>query len=244
MAKYSNATLEFMKSIAGDLSNDGDLVSIPAKDFRAQFVDDILEKSAYEIKEDINVLELKNILFEKYRDEWLEWYPEVLNRTLFGSDEDSILTNKIQAIRVSYKSDAPWTEWNIFENVGKAFNHQRPNFNMIQPLTLGECLVTGEILSKLRREEAFSGEVFAYVGVVAANENYLYIPNNFRLAKAQKYLDKFTHDHDVRDELKKVWQNIKNKNLLKAEYSEDSLLHQQIGKLAILNQYVKENSYA
>jgi len=231
MAKYSDATLTFMKSITENAEQLGDAVSLP-------------EKSASTIKEDINIIELKNLLFRKYGAEWLDWYPEVLSQTLFGANEDNILMNKIQAIKVCLSSDAPWVEWNIFENVGKAFNHQIPNFSIIQPLSLGECLVTGELLTQLREGEQFSGEVLAYVGAVAANENYLYIPIDFQLGKAQKNLDKFTHDHETRDKIAKIWGSIQGKNLLAAEYNEDNLLHQQIGKLAVLNQYVKENSYA
>lgn len=236
MVKYSKATIDFMDSFFDKDPVDADLETRDQKEIPAYGPDSI--------KEDIGVLKLKSFLFNKFGPEWLEWLPEVVNKTLFNQDMDNILTDKIQAIRVCYKTDAPWTEWDIFENVGKAFNHQKTHFGFIQPLTLGECVSTSEIMSKLRPKEKFSDEVLSYIGSVAASEDYLYIPENYKAAKGQKYLDKFVHDKDVQSEIKSIWGKIKKKPLLELDYKEDSLLQQQIAQLAILDQYVKENIYA
>jgi hypothetical protein len=99
-------------------------------------------------------------------------------------------------------------------------------------------------MSKLRPEEIFSDEVLSYVGSVAASENYLYIPEDYKIAASQKYLDKFVHDKKTQEEISLLWVKIKKRPLLTVKYREDSLLHQQIAKLAILDQFVKENAYA
>lgn len=243
MAKYNDATLTFFEQISGQAvksTNEDVITSISAK---SNF-EKVAAGKDIELTEDMSVLKLNDYLFSKFNDEWIDWLPEALNVTLFGKNRDDVLTDKIQALSVCHKTDAPWTEWDIFENVGKAFNHQKPTFNIIQPLTLGECAVTAELMSKIRPEEEFWDEVLSYIGVVAATENYTYIPEELLISKAQKYLDKFVHDKDVFSELKELWPKLKGRPLLEANYMEDKLLHQQIIKLAILEQYVKENTNA
>lgn len=220
MATYSDSTHSFFNALAKD------------------------KGASSLLRDDVSVLKLRDFLFQKFNDEWLEWLPETLNITLFGSDQDSILTDKIQAIRICYKTDSPWTEWDIFENVGKAFNHQKPHFGFIQPMTLEECVCTSILMKEMRPEEVFTDEVLSYVGSIAAYENYLFIPIEYPVFKAQKYLDKFVHDNDVQKELAELWPNLAGRPLLEANYIENNMLHQQIVKLALLEQYVKENAYA
>jgi hypothetical protein len=241
MGKYSNATLEFMEHIAGECVNAENLEERSAYDFRAQFINDLTKESSTQIKEDINVITLKNLLMDKFGIEWLEWYPEVLNKTLFGEDRNDILTNKIQAIRACLTTDTPWLDWHIFENVGKSFNHQMPDFGIIQPLSLGECAVTVELMYLLRPEEQFSEEVLSYIGSIAGNENYVYIPDELKIRLAQPYLDRFVHDVELQKEIRGLWGKVKDKKLLQAEYKEDNPLHRQIANLAILKQYFEEN---
>ncbi len=196
-----------------------------------------------DFSEDINPIKLKNYLVDNYKADWLEWMPEVTDKTVLGDRPSEILSNKIQAIRICLNTDTPWLQWHIFENVGKSFNHQVPDFTRIQPLTLGECLTTVATMKQLRPEEELSLEVLTYIGSVAANNNYVYIPEEWVIGKAQPILRRLTEDFNNWAFIEMVsyqWERLKNKNLLKATFSEDSNVHRQLAKLAIVQQYYRE----
>lgn len=197
------------------------------------------------ISEDINPLRLKNILVDRFGTDWLDWFPTVTDKALMGDAQNEILSNKIQAVRIALSTDTPWDEWHIFENVGKAFNHQVPDFAVMQPLTVGECITTMYTLKSLRPAEDFSTEVLSYIASVAANENYVYLPNNLLVGAAQPILSTMIHDEDLSRRTQLAWQRLENKEVLSATFSEDSPLHRQLAKIALAQQFYKEfvNAY-
>ena len=202
-----------------------------------------LAKHASDMPEDINPIKLKNFLVDHYKADWLEWLPEVTDKTVFGDRDSEALSNKVQSIRICLTTDTPWLEWHIFENVGKSFNHQIPDFHVMQPLTLGECITTMDTMKKLRPEEDFSEEVLSYVASVAANNNFVYLPDDLLVGKAQPILRKLTKDFNSFAFVEMVdhqWGRLQGRKLLDAKFSEDSNVHQQIAKLALVQQYYRE----
>jgi len=216
------------------------LMNKPSNFPKAMMAFEIMKHGSAEIPEDINPIKLKNFLVDSYKADWLDWLPEVTDQTLFGEEKSEILSNKIQAIRACLTTDTPWQEWHVFENVGKAFNHQVPNFVIIQPLTLGECITTMDTMSKLRPEEPFSEEVLSYVASVAANNDYVYLPEELLVGKAQEMLDGFIFDKDLSLKTKAAWGKIKDRDVLNAKFSDDDSVHRQLAKLALAQQYYRE----
>lgn len=192
------------------------------------------------LTEDMNPIVLKNFLVDKYGIDWLDWLPEVLNKTLFEDKEPGALSDKIQAIRICLTTDTPWLEWHIFENIGKAFNHQIPSFEVLQPLTVGECITTMDTMIKLRDDEEFSSEVLSYVASIAANSEYVHLPLALHVGKAQSFLDSLIHDSELSYKTQLAWEKIKDKDILNAKFSDDDSVHRQLAKLALAQQYYRE----
>lgn len=226
MEKYSRAENDFFEAIQ--------FTQLPVKEY------ELTKVAGTVVSDNVNPLTLRDLLLEEYKIDWLEWLPEVTDITLFGAEKNSILSNKIQAIRACLTTDTPWLEWHIFENCGKAFNHQMPNFNLIQPLSLGECETTMYTMQHLRDGESFSEEVLSYVASVAANENFVYLPDDMYVGKAQPYLKKLIFDSKLVEDVDRAWEKLKGRDLLSLEYGDEDPLHRQIAKIAFVRQYAKE----
>lgn len=258
MGKYSKEHNEFFDAIKDIGSEVGKTISNPS--FRsvmqsaklarnpistttAVLVRELSKEGSVEISNDINPIKLKNFLVDNYKIDWLDWLPEVTDKTVFGNQEAEALSNKIQAIRTCLTTDTPWLEWHIFENVGTAFNHQIPDFNRVQPLTLAECITTMDTMMKLRSDEDFSEEVLSYVASIAANENFVYLPEDLHVGQANTILRKMTKDFNSFAFVEMVvyrWGQLKDRDLLNNKFLEDSKVHRQLAKLALAQQYYKE----
>lgn len=188
------------------------------------------------MNENIPILDLRDQLFRKYGGNWVDWLPEVLDIEV--AHGNIMLLNKLQALQVCLSTDAPWREWHIFENVAKTFNHQIPNFGIMQPASTGECIVAMKALKELRDED-FTEEVLIYIASCAFTDQLVYLPF---APEVQPYLDRLIYDDDLRDRTKKEWEKVKDhKNLIEYNYNSDNALHQQLASLAILDQYIKEH---
>ena len=254
MEKFSKAEKDFVEAVKDKVEEVKEqppireavrtlkLITKPSKIPNALIAYGLTKESSATISEDIPVLELRDLLFASYGHEWLDWSPETIALTFFNGDRNDVVENKILAMATCYKTDTPWTEWHIFENVGKAFNHQVPDFDYVQPLSLGECAVTMKIMEELREDEEFSSEVLTYVAMVARTENYVYLPSELLVGKAQPYLERYLFDHDLKRAVGDHWTRVgSRKDLLDQTIDEANPLHVQIGKLAILKQYLEEN---
>ena len=185
---------------------------------------------------DINILDLRDQLFREHGGKWVNWLPEVLDIQI--AKGDALLLNKLQAIQVCLSTDAPWREWHIFENIAKTFNHQIPNFGIMQPASAGEAICTMKDLRALRDDE-FTEEVLIYVASCAFTDQLVYLPFE---PEVQPYLDRLIYDDDLRDRTKAAWEKVKDqKKLIDYNYRSDDSLHQQLASLAILDQYIKEH---
>ena len=209
-------------------------------DYEGQFNQ---EKEASRFREDIHVLDLKDSLVDTFGTSWIEFYPEVITSEILNGQSNEILFNKIMALQVAVSTDTPWIEWHIFEKVGKSFMHQVPDFTFNQPLSTGECLATRSILKRLRPEEEFSREVMIYIAQIARSEGYLYLPEDLDLSEIQGILDEYIFDGALKEEVREKWQKVKKSDkLLNMSIDEENPLQVQIGKLVVLNQFLKENN--
>lgn len=241
MEKFSRATQEFFKS-AGVI-HQPESKGLDQFDSSPKTVEIYgLVKTASQIKEDINPLELRDILLKEYNTEWLDWVPENLDHYLLRGQKSDIISNKAQALRVCLGTDTPWREWHIFENVGKAFNHQVPNFYMLQPLSLGECETTLRTMRDLRSDEEFTDEIYLYVASVAFTEHYTYLPSEWEIGKAQPHLDQMVFDRELKIRAMDAWERVKSKKLLEVKFKDNDAVHQQLAKLALVQQYIREHN--
>jgi hypothetical protein len=260
MEKYSRAAMHFLSELAEDVK---DAVEESKKDdakalrnavnVSSALVDPTVIPKALsiyaseklgsvQIQEDISAMELFDFLMKHYKTEWFEWYPETITKTILNGKENEIILNKILALATCCKTDTPWLEWHIFENVGKAFNHQVPNFGYIQPLSVGECWVTMKTMEYMRSSEDWSNEVMIYIATVCYANNFVYLPENSVLSKAQDHLDGFGTDLDLKMKTKESWSKIEGRNVLDAEFNEDDPVQVQLAKLSLAQQYMKENT--
>lgn len=262
MEKYSKPTQEFISSLSDEVKKDikkdvDESLADKGKAFRnaAKAVRNLSSPEAIaqaaiaygatklaqkELKPDIPALELFNFLMKEYKSEWIDWLPETIRKTILGGVENELIENKIQALATCLSTDTPWQEWHIFENVGKAFNHQVPVFGILQPLTVGECWTTMHIMEELR-EEDWSNEVLIYMATSAYTNNFVYLPEESYIGKAQEFLDGFGLDLDLKVKTQEAWDKIKDReDLLDREYN-DSPVQVQLAKLALARQYYREN---
>ena len=250
MEKYSKATKDFFESMGNiqppkdeqdkvrNIFRAAKLVSHPENLPKALIAYGLTKESA-QITEDIHPLKLRDFLLKEYQVEWLDWVPEVLDDTLLKEQKSDIISNKAQALRICLTTDTPWREWHIFENVGKAFNHQVPNFGLLQPLSLGECEIALRTMEGLRDED-LQEEVIIYIAARAFTENYVYLPEEWEVSIAQDHLDNMIYDFGLKMKTKDSWEKIKDKDLLDKKFREDDAVHRQLANLAVVQQYIRE----
>lgn len=203
----------------------------------------ITKESSVEIQEDIPSLSLYDFLMENFGSEWITWTPETIRKSVFDKSGNEVLENKIQALATCLSTDTPWNEWHIFENVGKSFSHQVPIFGLIQPLSPGECAVAMEVMSGLREpDEVFSREVLIYIATCCYMDNLVYLPSEMQLSLAQVFLDDMSYNLDLKQRVQSLWDKLKDSpKLLELDIDDTDPVQVQVGKLAILKQYLKEN---
>ena len=250
MEKFSKATKDFFKSIGEvkppeeehdvrDVARAARLIARPENLPKALVVYG-LQKEAAKITEEIHPLELRDTLIDEYKAEWLDWTPENLDYHLLREQKSDIISNKAQALRVAMGTDTPWREWHIFENIGKAFNHQVPNFGLLQPLSVGECETTAKVLKSLRPEEEFEEEVLIYIATCCFTNHLVYIPKEWVISEAQHHLDNMIYDIGLKIKVKDAWERIKDKKLLDKKFNEDDAAQRQLADLTVIQQFIRE----
>lgn len=209
----------------------------------------VIEKAASEnevannvpgIAEDINPLRLRDKLFSEFGDEWIEWSPETVVLDILKGVANDLLMDKIAAMQLCLKTDTPWTEWHIFENVGRAFTSQEVDFHTFQPLSPGECSVTMRVMHSLRSDEKFSEEVNLYVANIIFSGNIVYAPSDLFPLQVDKELNNMIYFPSLKSSTEESWGKLKNINIFDKKFNLDDPTQNQLAKLAILKQYCKE----
>ncbi len=196
--------------------------------------------SGTRIDETINPIKLKDMLMAEYGTEWIEWAPESIVLEAFWGKANDLLLDKVMALQLCLSTDTPWTEWNVFEKVGRCFTNQDVDFMTFQPLSTGECSVTIDIMQQIREDEQFSGEVQLYVANIAFSENLVVLPEDMFPPEMHKQLLNMIYRPELASKVSVAWAKIKNLDLLNKEFNLEDPVQNQISRLAVLKQYRKE----
>jgi hypothetical protein len=118
-----------------------------------------------------------------FGDEWLSWEQRTLRDELraAGYAITELTSAKAAAYKAARTTVGPWVDWEIFENVGHAFNNDMTNFELRQPLTAAECAVTVDAL-RMCRIVTFTEDVKKYIAACAAADEFLYLPDPLTFA--------------------------------------------------------------
>jgi len=133
--------------------------------------------------------------------DWLTWEQRALRDELrmHGFETTEVTSQKLAAYRCARVTVGPWADWEIFENVGHAFNGGVTNFELRQPLTVAECAVAVDCLRQCR-VVTFTENVKKYIAACAATDEFLYLPDPLTFAMPylcpQMYI---CHEHGGRE---------------------------------------------
>ena len=118
--------------------------------------------------------------------DWLAWEPRTIYEELKSKGYGDISehrenTQKLQAFRTARNTIMPWMEWEVFEKVGHAFNGFVPNFNLIEPLSVGEAMIAVDCL-RACQFVPFADEVKRYIAACGENEELEFLPDPLTFA--------------------------------------------------------------
>ncbi len=188
-------------------------------------------------------LELFEILQSKYGEEWLSWEPTTLwwaIRRDFGAVGE-LTRNKILALRVAYKTLGPWSDWDVFEKCGLAWNDQVPVFGAWQPLPPSHVAFTVQVLAAIHPEAPWTHEVSAYQAMILDDNGFVWVPPEW-FPGAQVLLDRNRETAAFRDEVARAWGKLAGRDLSRVEWRPDSALDIHIARLFVIATYLEHRA--
>lgn len=196
------------------------------------------------LRSDAHPFEINDFLVRAYQTHWLDWLPETLWATLeadHGFMPSRLWKDKAQAIRVTLTTNRPWAEFEIFENVGEAFNGESPNMTVLEPLTPGEAIATMRMLDVFRHD-TYHFEVLSYVASCFFDSGFIACMN----PNVQPLLDKLyestgTTNLKLRDEVQRVFPHVWKHRDEIDKIRESDPVECQIRKLFQAYLYAEEN---
>lgn len=164
---------------------------------------------------------------------WLEFQDK-------GIDVPSINRDKLLAVNALHTEPAFYWDANIFENTALVLNNEPMVPELLQEASPGElswAVYEVELLMyKQGMDPDFDYEPAKYTAVVLHRDGYILAPE--LLVFAQEELDKLTRGHkDLRDEVKRRWEDIDKTKLDTLELQENPV-DVQLGMLASVWLYV------
>ena len=188
----------------------------------------------------IDLVSVVKKLNNTYNEDWLEWLPETLRMTIkhrWGAI-DRIDMDRLLAARNLILYKYFWHDVDIFEATVNAFNwvdidHRlgiRPSpAQIVYAIKLANDIVDSK---KLR----FREDVIQYIASIFINGYYVYVPDEFRINKVQKYLDKYYQDPELVKAVKMKWEiRLKDDTVLLEETTVDV----QVAKLLAIKKYTE-----
>lgn len=97
------------------------------------------------LNDDANAILLNIGLLRMFGPECYAWEPETIRSEVereLNINLSTFITDKIQAIATLLITDQFYDNWEIFEAIGKAFNHSRVYFDTMTPLNMEEATWT------------------------------------------------------------------------------------------------------
>ena len=187
----------------------------------------------------VPILALNSKLNEKYNRTWWNWEPETLWKMIptdFGIQLTRELKDSIQALQILYSTHFAHENWNVFENVGHAFNDNTVLFGTLQPLELDEVAWALKIINTIRPNEEFDPEVLTYIAACAKQSGVVYLPTDLYPKGSQVILDSLNNDLELKKEVETSYPKIEE--FSDKKYSETPL-GVQLGRLKEIREYVK-----
>ena len=185
--------------------------------------------------------QIYDILCMRYQEDWVEWEPETLWWALrrdFGPVGE-VARNKIMALRLAAVTDAPWLDWDTFENSALAWNDTIPLFGAYQPTAPTQAAFGVQILRMVRQDEEFSWEVKAYIAAILEENGFVYAPDEW-FAGAQEVIDRKVWLAGFKSEVAQAWEKVKDVDPAEVEWDESNPLDVHLVKLAVVKRYLLE----
>lgn len=136
--------------------------------------------------------------------DWLTWEPitvyDALEEMGVGRISE-VNASKLNAMRTIHLSPVAWTDWDCFEKVGKGLTGFVPNFELVEPLSIVQCMIAVFTMNNFK-EVKFSSEVVGYIASCAKHEELEYLPDPLSFVQTTlckpmyKCHDCGTVDHD------------------------------------------------
>jgi hypothetical protein len=188
-------------------------------------------------------MSLFDVLEATYGDDWLFWEPETLwwaIRRDFGPVGE-LTRNKIQALRLAATSYSPWSDWDVFEKCGLAWNDVVPVFGAWQPMSPSQVAFTVEVLRELHPEAPWDHEVAAYEAAVLHESGFVYAPQQW-FPGAQAILDRHAENAAFKAEVQSTWEKLAGRDLSNLEWRADQPLDVHIARLFVVKMYLGERA--
>jgi len=184
-------------------------------------------------------MQIYDLLCMRYQEDWVEWEPETLWWALrrdFGPVGE-VSRNKIMALRLAAVTDAPWLDWDTFENSTLAWNDIVPLIGAFQPVTPMQAAFGVQVLRYIRSDEPFSWEVRAYIAACLEENGFVYAPDEW-YAGAQEVIDRKIWLTGFKTDVADAWGKVADVDPTQIEWDENDALHIHLVKLAVVKQYL------
>jgi hypothetical protein len=110
--------------------------------------------------------------------DWISWEPITVYQELarLGLGKITELNAcKLNSVRTLFTSPIAWTDWEAFEKVGHGLTGFIPNFQQIEPLSIGQCAIAIYTMNAIK-EIPLADEVIGYVASCAKHQELTYLP--------------------------------------------------------------------
>ncbi len=182
-------------------------------------------------------------MFEAH-PEWVDYEPETLWTEVAETSKQvpgGMLSlsrpakDMIMAVKLCFGSHAPYSEWEVFENVVAAMNNETPLIDHVQELFVAEVAFAVECMRRISKN-VFSDEVKGYIAAVAQKDGLIMMPNVLLFAQGNLSGMSKSTDEMVK-KVAKEWalQSIRGK---KEDIDYDDFVSIHCGKLHDIKTYV------
>jgi hypothetical protein len=122
---------------------------------------------------DIHPVILDLCLLKKYGPDWLYWESETLRWCIpqdfrtSSSDKEASISDlnmaKVQAMKTLHYNDTYWERWDIFNRCTQPFNNLYVDFEIMQPPSVAQIMVSIDTAQRVRADVEWSDEVKDFI---------------------------------------------------------------------------------
>lgn len=168
----------------------------------------------YWINQDTDIITIYILLFFEIDNKWYTYDCDTIiqylkrNHKIKETDNTFFLSNKINALRLTFINNFIWEDFLVFEKTAAVFNNTIPNFNRYEKLDPSEIYIAMELLNIIN-EKTFKEEIWSYTAVSLYENGYILAPGI--LISAQPKLNKLSYYKQ--EEIDNIIKNIKSGKL-------------------------------